>query len=294
MDDYPIQFFRIQQFIHEFSPYMGLAGGGLVSGVLAGFLGIGGGTVLVPLLVSLGCTPVESVATSSFVILITSISGSVQNWRMGYFDLKRVIYLGFPALVTAQIGVYFASRIEPYLLLFGFGLLLCSTIYLVELRKRLTLKQISNELQPEEVSNEPQPQEVSNEPQQFSLFLSRIGTGSAAGILSGLFGVGGGVIMVPLQILLLGESLKLAIQTSLGVIVITALSACIGHAINGNVLFIEGIILGIGGFLGAQISTRILPKSPDEIVSLAFRSMLGILSIYIFWLAWITYSEPAI
>lgn len=128
MDDYLIQFYRVQQFIYQSSPYIGLAGGGLVSGVLAGFLGIGGGTVLVPLLVTLGCTPVEAVATSTLVILITSISGSFQNWRMGYFDLKRVIYLGFPALVTAQIGVYLAPRIAPYLLLTGFGILLLVTI----------------------------------------------------------------------------------------------------------------------------------------------------------------------
>jgi uncharacterized membrane protein YfcA len=61
-----------------------LAAGGLFSGVLAGFLGIGGGTILVPLLVGLGYTPVKAIATSSLAILITSISGSVQNWRMGY------------------------------------------------------------------------------------------------------------------------------------------------------------------------------------------------------------------
>jgi len=248
-----------------------LAIGGLFSGVLAGFLGIGGGTVLVPLLVTLGYTPVQSVATSSLAILITSISGSLQNWRMGYFDFKRVIYLGFPALVTAQIGVYLASQFSPYWLLAAFGLLLLLNIYLVELRKRLTLKQNGNELK------------------KFDPLISRIATGSAAGILAGLFGVGGGVIMVPLQILLLGETIKVAIQTSLGVIVITAISATIGHAISGNVLFLEGIILGIGGLLGAQISTRILPKLPDEIVSIAFRSMLGILSIYIFWQAWRSY-----
>lgn len=246
-----------------------LSVGGLVSGVLAGFLGIGGGTVLVPLLVALGYTPVKAIATSSLAILITSISGSVQNWRMGYFDGKRVIYLGLPALLTAQIGVYLADRFAPYLLLTAFGILLLINIYLVELRKRL-------------VAN-------NTRESQFNPVVSRIFTGSAAGVLAGLFGVGGGVIMVPLQILLLGESIKVAIQTSLGVIVITAISACVGHTLSGNVLFIEGILLGVGGLLGAQISTRILPKLPDEVVSIAFRAMLGILSIYIFWQAWKIY-----
>jgi uncharacterized protein len=98
-----------------------LAGGGLVSGILAGLLGIGGGIILVPLLVTLGYTTVQAVATSSLVIVISSISGSLQNWRMGYFDLQRVVYLGLPAIITAQAGVYLANRIPPYLILFLLG-----------------------------------------------------------------------------------------------------------------------------------------------------------------------------
>jgi uncharacterized membrane protein YfcA len=54
-----------------------LAGSGLFAGILAGFLGIGGGTVLVPLLVSVGYTPVQSVATSSLSIVVTAFSGSI-------------------------------------------------------------------------------------------------------------------------------------------------------------------------------------------------------------------------
>jgi uncharacterized membrane protein YfcA len=111
-------------------------------------------------------------------------------------------------------------------------------------------------------------------------------TGGAAGLLAGLFGIGGGVIMVPLQMLLLGERIKVAIQTSLGVIVITGISACAGHAIAGNVLFLIGIILGLGGLLGAQISTRYLPKLPDRVVSFCFYIMLFLLSLYTFLEAW--------
>ena len=251
--------------------YAILASGGLVSGVLAGLLGIGGGVILVPLLVTLGYTPLQAVATSSLAILITAISGTVQNWRMGYFSAQRVIYLGIPAVFTAQLGVYWASRVASYLLLGALGLLLVLNVYLVELRKSITAN------------------EGSTEKVNFNPLVAKIGTGGAAGLLAGLFGVGGGVIMVPLQILLLGETIKVAIQTSLGVIVITAISACVGHALRGNVLFLVGIILGGGGLLGAQLGTRYLPKLPDSVVSLAFRAMLGILAIYMFWQAWRSY-----
>ena len=244
---------------------------GLFSGILAGLLGIGGGVVLVPLLVTLGYAPVKAVATSSLAILITAVSGTVQNWRMGYINTKQVSYLGIPAVLTTQVGVYLASLFPPYLLLMTFAILLLLNIYLVELRRRILAR--------EESTIEP----------NFNPIMASVGTGGAAGLLAGLFGVGGGVIMVPLQILLLGETIKVAIQTSLGVIVITAISACVGHALRGNVLFLEGVLLGAGGLLGAQLGTRYLPKLPDTVVSLVFRTLLAILSIYMFWQAWRSY-----
>lgn len=246
-------------------------GAGLFSGVLAGLLGIGGGVVLVPLLVTLGYVPVKAVATSSLAILITAVSGTVQNWRMGYINTKQVLYLGIPAVLTTQVGVYLASLFPPYLLLGTFAILLLLNIYLVELRRRLLAREKSV-IEP-----------------NFNPVIASVGTGGAAGLLAGLFGVGGGVIMVPLQMLLLGETIKVAIQTSLGVIVITAISACVGHALRGNVLFLEGVLLGAGGLLGAQLGTRYLPKLPDTVVSLAFRTLLAILSIYMFWQAWRSY-----
>jgi uncharacterized membrane protein YfcA len=136
-------------------------------------------------------------------------------------------------------------------------------------------------------------------------WLARTLTGGAAGLLAGLFGIGGGVILVPLQILLLRETLKVAIQTSLGAIVLTATAATLSHAglgnwmanalgfgdgtIRQNVLWIPGLILGAGGLVGVQISTRTLPKLPDEIVGLLFRTFLAGLSLYVFWQAWQDY-----
>lgn len=249
---------------------LSLAIGGLVSGLMAGLLGIGGGVILVPLLVTLDYTPIQATATSNLAIIITSISGSIQNWRMGYFDWRRVIYLGIPAAITAQLGVYLATKSPPYLLLTLFGILLLTNFYLVQLRNKLANRNNSTTT-------------------AFNPIFAKVATGGAGGLLAGLFGVGGGVIMVPLQMLLLTEQIKLAIQTSLGVIIITAVSATVRQAHEGNLLFIQGIVLGCGGLLGAQISTRALPKLPERTVSLIFRSFLGILSIYIFYRAWISY-----
>ena len=274
---------------------LALAIGGLVAGILAGFLGIGGGTILVPLQVSLGIPPVQAVATSNLSIVMTSMAGSVQNWRMGLLDLKRVIWLGIPALLTAQVGASIASRMPSYLLLAAFGVLLLANTYLVELRKTVVTQALETEFSPAAQV-------------RMSPWLARLLTGGAAGLLAGLFGIGGGVIMVPMQILLLKETIKVAIQTSLGAIVITAVAATASHAglsdwiwnglgfgdgtIHRNVRWIPGLILGTGGLIGVQISTRTLPKLPDETVSLLFRGFLAILSLYIFWQAWQSYRVP--
>lgn len=288
------------------SELLTLAGSGIFAGILAGFLGIGGGTVLVPIMLALGYEPVNAVATSTLSVLITSISGSLQNWRMGYLRFYHVIGIGFPALVTAQIGAYLANIFSSKLLLILFGILLLLNIYLVELRKKITKQKQKQEEQqnlsnfspiildksiPETlfpITSHPLslPFEYQSDTKQIQYQqLARIFTGTLAGVLAGLFGVGGGVILVPLQILLLNESIIIAIQTSLGVIVITAFSACLGHAFQGNVIWMSGIILGVGGLFGVQVSTRFLPKLPEKIVSLAFRSLLLILSIYVFWRA---------
>jgi uncharacterized protein len=237
--------------------------GGLVSGILAGVLGIGGGSILVPLMVAVGFTPINAIGTSSLAILLTSLSGSIQNWRMGYLDWGRISSIGLPALVAAQIGAALAPAIPAAWLLFGFGGLMLTNIYLVDLKQRL----IETEFSTVTTRNK---------------LLWGLLTGSLAGLVAGLVGVGGGAIMVPLQMMLLGEKIKVAIQNSLGVVVLTAASATIGHSINHHVLYSQGLILGIGGLLGAQFGTRYLPKLPDVLVGRLFRLTLLLVAIYSF------------
>ena len=243
-----------------------IAGGGVLAGLLAGILGIGGGTVLVPLITTLGYTPLQAVATSSLAILLTASSGSIQNYRMGYITLASVFSLGLAAIITAQFGVYFASLIPDYLLLVGFGTVLLSNVGLAHWRRRLMKQGYDT-------------------PTPLKKNLSRVFTGGSAGFLAGLFGIGGGVILVPLQMILLAQPIKGAIQTSLGVIVITSISSTVGHAMQGNVLFLQGILLGIGGLIGAQVSTRYLPKLPDRAVTFSFYTLMTLLAVYSFWQA---------
>ncbi|MGB3790717.1 MAG: sulfite exporter TauE/SafE family protein [Phormidesmis sp.] len=250
---------------------------GLFSGILAGFLGIGGGTLLVPVLLQLGFASHTATATSSLAILVTSTAGSVQNWRMGYLQPKQILLLGVPAAIAGFIAALLVDGIPQYWQLAGFGLLMLSNLYLVSLKKQVIQKAQFREPR------------MALGP-AINPTMARTVTGVIAGFMAGLFGVGGGVILVPLQILLLGESIKTAVRTSLGVIVVTSISVCVGHAIQGNILLAEGLLLGLGGLIGVQISTRFLPRLSDNTVTQLFRALLIVLSVYTFWKAWSLYA----
>ncbi len=247
--------------------------GGFFSGLLAGLLGIGGGIILVPFLSFLNYQYGPAVGTSSLAIVITSMAGSFQNWLNGYLSWKKVIFLGLPGTIAAFLGAYIIGQTPQYILYFCFGVLLLINIYLSNLRQKLATQSQAS-LNP-----------------KLNPTVARILTGSGAGLLSGIFGVGGGVIMVPLQMLLLGEKIKVAIQTSLGAIMITSISACLGHYEQGNIVFLEGIFLGFGGLVGVQISSHFLPKLPDKVVGICFNSLLVILACYFFFRAYTNFNS---
>ncbi|MBL8018041.1 MAG: sulfite exporter TauE/SafE family protein [Leptospirales bacterium] len=232
---------------------------GVLSGILAGLLGVGGGALIVPVLVLLGRSPHIAIGTSSLAMVITSISGSFQNWRTGGLDRARVVPLGIFAVAGAQIGAVVANMLSARVLEVSFACLLIASLYLTYLRRKLA-------------------EQTNDSEERGSLFL-RCFTGLCGGLLSGLFGVGGGVIMVPMQMLLLGESLKMSIRVSLAVIIFTALSAAIGHSFHGNVNIADALILGLGGLAGAQIGTRFLPKLPEKAIVVLFVTLSLLLAI---------------
>ncbi len=225
--------------------------GGFIVGCLAGLSGIGGGLLLVPMMVGLGLTPIQAIGTSNFTKLLISASGSWHSWRTGSLDFQKVAILGFPALICAQLRTYLASKLTTSLLWSGFAGLIFLNIALIWWRRKVEKIEPMGEY-------------------QTSLILERSLAGGAAGGLAGLFGVGGGIILVPLQILLLRETVEIAVQTSLGVVFFSSMSACIGHSVNGNVMFLEGSVLGIAGAFGAQVGTRLLRRLSQQVTSKPF------------------------
>ena len=106
--------------------------------------------------------------------------------------------------------------------------------------------------------------------------------GLTAGLLSGLFGVGGGTVIVPLLVLMLSFDQRLAAGTSLAAIVPTASVGVISYAMSGSVAWIPALILAVGAVVGAQIGSRLLPKIPQTALRWGFVVFIVIVIVSLF------------
>ena len=100
-----------------------------------------------------------------------------------------------------------------------------------------------------------------------------IGVGLLAGLMSGLFGVGGGTVIVPLLVLILGFDQRLAAGTSLAAIVPTATVGVISYAVHDSVAWIPALILAVGAVGGAQLGTWLLPRVAADGAPLGIRRL---------------------
>jgi uncharacterized membrane protein YfcA len=109
-----------------------------------------------------------------------------------------------------------------------------------------------------------------------------VAIGLIAGLLSGLFGVGGGTVIVPLLVLLLGFDQRLAAGTSLTAIVPTASVGVISYALSGSVAWIPALILAAGAVAGAQIGSRLMPRISQRALRWGFVSFLLVVLVSLF------------
>jgi uncharacterized protein len=110
-------------------------------------------------------------------------------------------------------------------------------------------------------------------------YLRLAAIGTAAGAFSGLFGVGGGTVIVPLLILWFGYGERLATGTSLAAIVVIAALAAAGHALYGNVDIGDAALVGLPAIGGVVVGTAIQQRIPQRWISLAFAVLLVVVAV---------------
>jgi uncharacterized membrane protein YfcA len=255
--------------------YLLLGLGGLV-GVLSGMFGVGGGFLLTPLLFFIGIPPAVAVATGANQIMASSFSGVLAHFRKRTVDLKMGTVLLIGGLVGSAVGVlvfnYLKSVGQVDLMV-----RLCYVLFLGIVGALMFVESV-NAIRKTRKSGAGRTVRrhrtwVHSLPFKMrfrtsGLYISVIPPlliGFLVGVLAAIMGVGGGFIMVPATIYILGMPTKVVIGTSLfQIIFVTAFTTMLHATTNYTVDVILAVLLLIGGVVGAQIGTQIAMRLKAE------------------------------
>lgn len=236
--------------------------GGLV-GFALGLTGGGGGVFAVPLLVyGLSVAPREAVGISLASVGGTALFGVVPRLIRGEVELRTGMLFAVAGMLSAPLGSYFSGMIAENVLLLLFGLLMMIIAWRMWMTTRRTIEPAS---QPPADDCEPatcQRDEDGKLRLNSKCALLLVLVGLATGFLSGMFGVGGGFVIVPALVLFSGMKIHRAVATSLLVIALVSMSGVASYLAAGNdlswnttVLFLLGGSLGM--WLGGLVSKRL-------------------------------------
>tara|TARA_R110002072_G_scaffold136602_1_gene279101 strand:+ start:1807 stop:2730 length:924 start_codon:yes stop_codon:yes gene_type:complete len=247
--------------------------GGLV-GILSGMFGVGGGFLMTPLLFFIGIPPAVAVATEANQIVASSFSGVLAHFKRKTVDLRMGTVLLIGGLIGAALGVmlfnYLKSQGQVDLLVKLFYVVFLGAIGGLMFIESLNAirKTKSGKRTPRKKHNWIHGLPFKMRFRASGLYISVIPpliVGIAVGILAAIMGVGGGFIMVPAMIYLLGMPTKVVVGTSLfQIIFVTAFTTMLHATTNFTVDIVLAVLLLIGGVIGAQIGARIGVKMKAE------------------------------
>ncbi len=245
---------------------------GVGVGVLSGLLGIGGGTVLVPIFrLAFGMAPVGATATSLFTIVPTSVSGVVEHVRHRTCIPALGVAAGLGGALTSPLGVWLASVSPGWLIMLAAALIIGYSAVNM-LRKAIRMKPRGGAVG-ERVSTAEDTTEGTPKMTRKQLVMGAA-IGLFAGLASGYVGVGGGFIMVPLMLSLVGITMKQASGTSLVAVAILAVPGVISQALLGNVHYLAGIAVAAGSIPGAIVGARLVQVVPERQLRFLFGGFL--------------------
>jgi len=248
--------------------------GGLV-GILSGMFGVGGGFLMTPLLFFIGIPPAVAVATEANQIVASSFSGVLAHFKRKTVDLK----MGTVLLIGGLIGAYLGILLFNYLKSLGQVDLLVKLSYVIFLGIIGTLMFIEslNAIRRAKKTGKAATRKKHTwihalpfkmKFRTSGLYISVIPpfvVGIFVGVLAAIMGVGGGFVMVPAMIYLIGMPTKVVIGTSLyQIIFVTAFTTLMHATTNFTVDIVLAVLLLVGGVIGAQIGTRLGVKMKAE------------------------------
>ena len=263
---------------------------GMLVGALSGLFGVGGGFLMTPLLIFLGIPPVVAVGSEAPHVLASSVSGVIAHWRKKNVDFKMGFFLLSGGLVGSTVGVHLFKLLKTYgqidiviqflfLIFLGFiGISMAFESAKTTIKNYRTTSSIRTKLH--------QHSWIHGLPfklrfHRSKLYISAIPPiliGFFVGVLSAMMGVGGGFIMIPAMVYILGMSTNVVVGTSLfQIIFVTANSTFFQSYLNQTVDIVLSALMILGGVIGAQIGVRIGSKLKAEYL----RGILAILVLLV-------------
>lgn len=249
---------------------------GLIVGVLAGLLGVGGGTIMVPAFrLVYNMSAITATATSLLTIVPTSVAGMITHIRNKTCYPAVGVTAGLGGACTSWIGVMAASNSPSWCVMAAAA---CVILYSAStmLKKALAMKP---EGKKENKAAAPAPAVADDFQVTKNVLIKAALIGALAGVISGYVGVGGGFLMVPMFLSVLGLPMKKASGTSLVGIGILVLPALATQVMLGNVDWIPGLACIVGSMPGATLGAKLQQKMPERTLRFAFAGLLGVAAV---------------
>ncbi len=208
---------------------------GIVIGGLSGFFGIGGGTILVPLLMMMGYDIKSAVGISVMQMVFSSLYGSWINHKKGFLNLKKGVIVGFGGFLGAFGSGWFVSAIPEIVLESMFLAVIGFALY--------------------RFFHAPEYHETDRENELSVPTLVAIG--AAIGLVSISMGIGGSILLTPILVGLFHYPLKRAVSAGLFFVVFSSVSGFISLSLAGHIDYLHGFLVGIGSLAGVYAGIQL-------------------------------------
>ena len=265
---------------------------GALTGILSGLFGVGGGFLTTPLLIFYGIPPTVAAASAATQVTGASVSGVLAHNRRGGVDYRMggVLVVGgiFGALIGAALFSFFQSigQIDVVInILYVFMLGSIGALMMREALAALNIRQSKGLKRAAKRRHHPL---VAALPYRWRFYrsglyispLAPLILGTGVGILTMLMGVGGGVMLVPAMLYILGMSGKVVVGTSLFNILFVTMASTMTHALTTKAVdLVLAALLLVGSVLGAQFGTRIALKLKPDWLRLALATIVLLVAL---------------
>jgi uncharacterized membrane protein YfcA len=246
---------------------------GLAAGVLSGGFGVGGGLVMVPLLAAVGMDRHRAHATSLASIFPIALAGAITFALSGQIDIGLGVAVGIGGIIGSVTGASVMHRMSTRSLSIAFGLVILAA----GLRMTLGSESLS----------------ATSDLGDVAQILIALVIGLVSGFFAGVAGVGGGIVIVPATVLLLGFTQHEAQGTSLLAIILTSAAATYVNRRNRRVRLRDALIVGGAGAVAAVITSRIALGIEGRALSFAFGLLAVLIGAQTLYRAWRVESQPS-